>query len=199
MKQTDPLFFLLDFWARYCMLEAIHKDWMDTHAMQLSVKRGQYLFEPDDDGRQKDYVYFVCEGLLGTLWWNERGDRRIDRFLLPTDSALTTHNLYTSRPVYYFVAALRKSTVIRIRADALRAYKELCFEADVLSDVLEHKKLKQYRAKNRLMLIKDEPERYRQFATDDYMRPFRLLTSQQEQADYLNISRVTITRVNRTL
>src|SRR5690606_21294310 len=133
------------------------------HAILFPVKRGQHLFEPDDDGYHRDYLYFVCGGLLGTLWWNERGDRRIDRFLAPTDSALTTHNLYTSRTVYYFVAALRKSTVIRIPADAFKAYKEVCFEADVLSDVLEHKKLKQYRAKNRLMLIKDEQERYREF------------------------------------
>ncbi|MEC3881906.1 Crp/Fnr family transcriptional regulator [Parapedobacter sp. 10938] len=185
---------LLSFWTHYCRLDVSHADWLATHAILFSVKRGQHLFEPDDDGYRRDYLYFVCGGLLGTLWWDEWGNRRIDRFLAPTDSALTTHNLYTSRPVNYFVIAMRSSTVIRVRADALKAYKEACLEADVLSDVLEHKKLKQYRAKNRLMLIKDEQERYREFVADSYMKPIRLLTSQQEQADYLNISRRTITR-----
>jgi len=157
------------------------------------------LFEPDNDGRHRNYLYFVCDGLLATPWWDLDGHRRIDRLLLPDDSVLTTHNLYTDKQASYYVAALRRSTVIRIPADALRAYKESCSEADTLVDVMEQKKLKQYIAKNRLMLIKDERERYAEFVRDGYMKPLRLVTSQQEQADYLNISRVTITRVNRDI
>jgi len=201
MKQEkdSPLLFLLNYWARYCTLDTSHHEWLHTFGRVIELKRGMRLFEPDDDGLHRDYLYFVCDGLLATLWWNLDGYRRIDRLLLPDDNVLTTRNLYTDKPVYYFVAALRRSTVIRIPADTLRTYKESCREADTLVDVMEQKKLKQYRAKNRLMLIKDEQERYAEFVRDDYMKPIRLLASQQEQADYLNISRVTITRVNRNI
>lgn len=190
---------LLNYWARYCPLDASHREWLHTYARVIEIKRGARLFEPDDDSRHWDYVYFVCDGLLATMWWDLDGHRRIDRLLLPDDNVLTTRNLYTDKPVDYFVAALRRSTVIRIPADALRTYKESCREADTLVDVMEQKKLKQYRAKNRLMLMKDERERYVEFVRDEYMKPLRLVTSQQEQADYLNISRVTITRVNRNI
>jgi len=190
---------LLDYWARYSPLDASHREWLHTFAREIELKRNTRLFEPDDDGRHRDYLYFVCDGLLATLWWDIDGHRRIDRLLLPDDNVLTTRNLYTDKPVDYFVAALRRSTVIRIPADALRTYKESCREADTLVDVMEQKKLKQYRAKNRLMLIKDERERYAEFVRDEYMKPLRLVTSQQDHADYLNISRVTITRVNRDI
>lgn len=190
---------LLSYWARYCPLDTSHREWLHTFTRVIELKRSTRLFEPDDDGRNQDYLYFICDGLLATVWWDLDGHRRIDRLLLPDDNVLTTRNLYTDKHVYYFVAALRRSTVIRIPADALRTYKESCREADTLVDVMEQKKLKQYRAKNRLMLIKDERERYVEFVRDEYMKPLRLVTSQQEHADYLNISRVTITRVNRDI
>ncbi len=154
------------------------------------------MFEPGDHG---DYVYFIGEGLLATVWWDEQGTRRIDRLLPPLHSVLTKGNLYAHHQIYCEVAALRPSRLIRIPADAFKAYKETCVEADTLVDVMEQKKLKQYRAKNRLMLIKDEQKRYQEFVADSYMKPFWLITSQQEQADYLNISRRTITRAMRGL
>lgn len=199
MKQAkdSPLLILLSYWGRYCPLETSHREWLHTFAQVIQMRRGTRLFEPDDDSRHRNYLYFVCDGLLATMWWGLAGYRRIDRLLLPDDTVLTTRNLYTDKPLYYFVAALRRSSVVRIPADALRAYKESSREADTLVDVMEQKKLKQYRVKNRLMLIKDERERYAEFVRDGYMKPVRLITSQQEQADYLNISRVTITRVNR--
>ncbi|GGC14724.1 hypothetical protein GCM10011386_03060 [Parapedobacter defluvii] len=199
LEKDSALLFLLNYWARYCPVDASHREWLHTYAQVIEMKRGTLLFEPDEDGRHRDYLYLVCDGLLATLWWDLDGRRRIDRLLLPGDTVLTTRNLYTNKQVYYFVAALRRSTVIRIPADALRAYKESCREADTLVDVMEQKKLKQYRAKNRLMLMKDERERYAEFVRDDYMKPLRLVTSQQEHADYLNISRITITRVNRDI
>lgn len=185
---------LLSYWARYSPLDTSHRKWLHTFAREIGLKRGMWLFEPDAIGRHRDYLYFVCDGLLATLWWDLAGHRRIERLLLPDDNVLTTRNLYTDKHVYYYVAALRRSTVIRIPADALRAYKESCRETDTLVDVMEQKKLKQYRAKNRLLLIKDERERYAEFVRDEYMKPLRLVTSQQEHADYLNISRRTITR-----
>lgn len=182
---------LLDYWAQYCPLDDSHHDWLHTFSKPITAKRGTRVFEPGDRG---DYVYFTGEGLLATVWWDETGTRRIDRLLPPLHSVLTKGNLYAHHQIYYEVAALRPSKLIRIPAEPLRYYKESCAEADTLVDVMEQKKLKQYRAKNRLMLIKDEQERYREFAADAYMKPFRLITSQQEQADYLNISRRTITR-----
>ncbi|WP_262248411.1 Crp/Fnr family transcriptional regulator [Parapedobacter soli] len=169
---------------------------MHTFSHSVTAKRGTRVFEPGDHG---DYVYFIGEGLLATVWWDEQGTRRIDRLLPPLHSVLTKGNLYAHHQIYCEVAALRPSRLIRIPADAFKAYKETCVEADTLVDVMEQKKLKQYRAKNRLMLIKDEQKRYQEFVADSYMKPFWLITSQQEQADYLNISRRTITRAMRGL
>jgi len=190
--------YLFDYWSRYCPLDDSHREWSHTYATAMSVERGTRLFEPGDKG---DYVYFVCAGLLAAAWWDVDGNRRIDRLLPPTHSVLTKNNLYTHCQVYYEVIALRKSTVIRIPADALRTYKESSREADTLVDVMEQKKLKQYRAKNRLMLIKNGEERYIAFTQDEYYkRTFLPVTSQQEHADYLNITRMTINRaIHRVL
>ncbi|SEL88945.1 Crp/Fnr family transcriptional regulator [Parapedobacter koreensis] len=187
---------LLFYWTHYCPLDVSHHEWLHIHGKELTAKRGTRLFEPGDRG---DYVYFVCDGLLATAWWDAEGNRRIDRFLPPLHSALTRNNLYTHRQVDYEVVALRKSVLICIPANALKAYKETCTEANTLVHVMEQKKLKQYRKKSRLMLIKHEIARYRAFATDDYMKSMRLLTFQEEQADYLGISRRTIARAMEQL
>lgn len=183
--------YLLTFWSRHCKLGASHADWVQAHAKTIELKRGQRLFEPEYDHHHR-HLYFVCQGLLATAWWDADGGRNINRFLPPDDSALTTHNLYTHRHVHYTVAALRPSIVLRLPADAVKAYKESCWEADVLADVLEHKKLKQHRAKDRLMLASDHLNRYIRFY--DSMKDIRNMTSQREQAEYLGISKMSITR-----
>ncbi len=188
---------LLGYWSQYCTLDGSHREWLHNWCTALPhVKRGTHLFEPGDRG---NHVYFVCRGLLAGVWWDAAGNRRIDRFVLPGHTILTSANLYTDRQLRYEVVALRKSTVIRIPADALKAYKESCREADTLVDVMEQRKLKQYREKSRLMQISDGAARYLAFMKDQYMRPIRLATSQQEHADYLNISRRTISRAIRQL
>ena len=188
---------LLGYWSQYCTLDDSHREWVYTWCAVLPhVKRGTRLFEPGDQG---NHVYFVCEGLLAGVWWDAAGNRRIDRLVLPEHTILTSANLYTDKQLYYEVVALRKSAVIRIPADALKAYKESCQKADTLVDVMEQKKLKQYREKSRLMQISDGEARYIAFWKDQYMHPIRLITSQQEHADYLNISRRTITRAIRRL
>ncbi len=187
---------LLAYWSQYCDLDESHMEWLHAFAKVMAVKRGTRLFEPGDRG---DYVYFVCSGLLASVWWDINGNRRIDHLLLPGHSVLTKGNLYAHSQIYYEVVALRKSNVVCLPADTLRTYKEACREADTLVDVMEQKKLKQYRAKARLMLIRDEQERYAEFVGDDYMKPIHFITSQQEQADYLNISRRTVTRAIRKL
>lgn len=193
MKNANKVIpILIEFWQRYCALSDTHLDWLTTFAQVMAVKRNARLYDPDDEGRQKDYLYFVCNGLLATLWWDEQGNRRIDRFLLPHDSVLTRHTLYTEKPADYHVVALRKSIVIRIPAEAFKAYRESCREADVLSDVLEYKKLKQFRAKDRLLLIKDQVPRYIRFYDD--MAGIREQTSQREQYEYLCISKMSVTR-----
>ena len=156
------------------------------------VKRGTRLFEPGDQG---NHVYIVCKGLLAGIWWDAAGNRRIDRLVLPEHTILTSANLYTDKQLYYEVVALRKSVVIRIPAEALKTYKESCQAADTLVDVMEQKKLKQYREKSRLMLITNREERYIEFMHDAYFKTaFVPITSQQERADYLNITRMTINR-----
>lgn len=183
--------YLLRFWIRHCELGSSHAEWVHRHAKPIALKRGQRLFEPEYDHRHR-HLYFVCQGLLATAWWDKDGRRSINRLLLPNDSALTTHNLYTHRHVHYSVVALRPSTVLSIPADVFKAYKESCWEADVLADVLEHKKLKQHRTKDRLMLAPDHLKRYIMFY--DTMQDIRNITSQREQAEYLGISKMSITR-----
>jgi cAMP-binding proteins - catabolite gene activator and regulatory subunit of cAMP-dependent protein kinases len=189
----DPL---LAYWSNYCHLNETHQQWLLNHRKAMDIRRSSRLFEPGDRG---DYLYFVCSGLLATVWWDTLGNRRIDRLLPPAHSVLTRNHLYARSRADHEVIALRRSTVICIPADPLRMYKESCPEADTLVDVMEQKRLKQYQKKSRLMLVTNEVARYHAFAADAYMKPFRMITSHQEQADYLGISRRTVTRAIRQL
>jgi len=47
-------------------------DWLYTFSKPITARRGTRVFEPGD---RDDYVYFVGEGLLATVWWDETGTR----------------------------------------------------------------------------------------------------------------------------
>lgn len=187
---------LLDFWGQHCLLDASHAAWLQHHARPMAVKRGHTLFQPGSLTLRRS-MYFVLDGLLATVSWDQNETRGIRRFIVPNDSVLTTHHLYTQRHLDYDIVALRASTLLQLPSDAFKAYKEACWEADVLADVLEHKKLRQYRTKSRLMLAPSHVERYVAFYYD--MPHIRRATTQREHAEYLGISKMSITRALETL
>lgn len=187
---------MLDFWGQHCLLDASHAEWLRHHVRPLAVKRRHLLFHPHSAAPQRS-LYFVLEGLLASVSRDREGNRGIRRIVLPDDSILTTHHLYTQRHLDYEIVALRPSVLLELPSDAFRAYKEVCWEADVLSDVLEYKKLQQYRAKARLMLAPSHIERYVAFYYE--LAPIRRATTQREQAEYLGISKMSITRALETL
>lgn len=185
---------LINYWDKHCRLKQPQLDWLTTHAQVLSVTRGKQLFAPGD---RPDYLYVVTEGLLAGIHWNAHGQRRIRCLALPVQGIMTLRNLYTHKQVEHVIVALRRSTVIRIPTAAMRDYKENCTEGDILVDVIRDRQERQLRQQNALILMPDEIKRYIRFYHS--MSEIRSITSQQEQADYLNISRVSITRAMRRI
>ncbi len=191
-RKTSPIQQVLSYWRQYCPgLGARHVQWLGQQARVLEVRRGKVLFEPGD---KRDLLYFVCRGLLAVQWWDEQARRRIELLLPPRHNVATRPNLYARGQLHGEVVALRRSTVVALPVPALRALKEHSLEASTLVHVLENKRLKQYRHKEALFLLADGEERYKAFLRNEYMKELRQLTSQQEHADYLNLSRRTIAR-----
>lgn len=190
----EPISFLLEHWSHYCELDDTHRAWLARHVRTGTVKKGMALFDPDDPFSA---LFFVCRGLLATVWWDEQGRRHIERFLPPTHAALGRFNLYSSQPVPHTLYALRKSCYLSLPIAAFRAYKEHNAAANTLAHVLMARTAKQLHRKGRLLLIPNEVDRYTAFLRDDSMRALREITSQREHADYLNISKMSITRAMR--
>lgn len=186
----DPNAFLYAYWGKYCALDDTNMEWLRAHAYPLpKIQAGDMLFKPGD---LRNYVYFVVEGLLAAAVWDETGRRHLLRLAPAKFSLMTTQSLYTNKQVNFNIVALRDSVLLRIPVTSLRDYKEQRMEASVLIHVLREKKLKQLTMYSYLMSIKNEVERYRFFET--HCKELHKITTQQEQADYLNISLMSIYR-----
>ena len=182
------------YWQAHCpTLGKAHRHWLENCIEVLPrVKRGERLFTT---GQRPDYLYFVVEGLLANVLWDEDGRRRIPALAPAGHNLLTCANLYTHTQINGEIVALRRSTALRIPAVKLRNYKDSDVAASTLVHVLREKRIKQFRKQNALLMLADEKQRYRAFAT--VFPEFLRHTTQAEQADYLNISRTSITRVRR--
>lgn len=183
-------------WRQYSPLGSEELQWLEEHAQPVTVRRGTLLFSPEE---QRSSVFVVCQGLLATMTWDEQGKRSIARFLPPYHAALTHYNFYSSQTVPHSIFALRKSSFISLQISALKQYKEEHPAASNLVHILMARSGKQYQIKTNLLLISNEVERYMAFYQHEYMKPFRLITSHTEQADYLGISRMSIHRALKRL
>lgn len=193
MESTD---LLLEHWSQYCVLDDSHREWVARYATVGQAKKGTAVFDPDDP---TPALFFVCHGLLATVWWDEQGRRHIERYLPPTHMAISHFHLYSSQAVPHTIYALRKSHFISFPIAAFREYKEHNAAANTLAHVLMTRTAKQLHRKDKLLLIPNEVDRYRAFLQDDYMKGIRSITSQREHADYLNISKMSITRAFQRL
>lgn len=166
--------------------------WFTQHVTVLRrIRRGQQLFVA---GKQPDCLYFVYKGLLAAASWDEDAQRRIFEFAPPGYNLLTTE-LNASHPFEPQIVALRSSAAIILPAATLYDYGLQEKIGDALTKALAEKRAAQQRLHTALLLLADEKERYRTFA---HLFPELLhITSQSEQADFLNISRASITRARR--
>ncbi|WP_257657889.1 Crp/Fnr family transcriptional regulator [Parapedobacter lycopersici] len=184
------------YWKRhYPRLGAPQWEWLaGCVEIRSSVKQGSQLFQPGD---RPDYLYFINDGLLAGIWWDADGHRRIPCLIPAGHSLLTSCNLYTSKQLDYGLKALRRSQILRIPSLALKRYREIDAAGNELVHVLREKQIKELRAQNKLLQIADTHKRYLQFQQS--MPALWRITSQQEQADFLNLSRPSIARYLREL
>lgn len=187
----------IDFWQHYVehpITEDAHA-WFDRHAQPITCRKHQYIIRDEDTER---FGLFVCSGLIGQLdTLPQYAHRRFLYIAQPLDFLLTVSNVYSQTPLYHPLVALRSSLVIRFSTLSLRWLKEHLNEGNTLIHVTRERYIKRLRIINQLKLIPNEVDRYIQFYQE--MRELVLLTTQEEQAHYLNISRSSITRALRKL
>src|SRR5690606_17399513 len=143
------------YWQAHCpTLGKAHRHWLENCIEVLPrVKRGDRLFTP---GQRPDYLYFVVEGLLANVLWDEDGRRRIAGLAPAGHNFLTCNNLHTCTQINGEIIALRRSTAVRIPAVRLRNYKDNNISASTLVHVLREKRIKQFRKQNALLQFADE-------------------------------------------
>jgi len=179
---------LFDFWGKYHTIDHFHYQWVKDNLKIRAVKRGERLTQA---GHHLDMTYFVAKGLLARVEENaETGKRRILSLAIPNMALMTTHHLYTHNLHKGDLVALRPGIIIAIPHHVLRQFQEQEKSIDTLIDVLGNKK------KRQLVLLRQATLGYSPF--DRYLNFVRLLpeikavTTQQEQADLLGISRHTV-------
>ncbi len=183
----------LSYWARYATLSDHHREWLEAYATPLStIPQGWPLH---DEGARTDYLFFVLEGLLAAVSWDEAGRRRIHLLAPPLHNLMATQHFYTDKRVPYQVVALRPSAVVRLPVKALKQLRDTDPVAVELVSVLREKQLKQYLLHNALLQIQREGDRYRTFGR--YFKDWMNVLTLQEQADYLNMSLSSVNRARR--
>lgn len=191
LRQNNPgLQSLLQFWARYCALTSWHEAWARRHIEVIPVRRGDMLSWEGD--RQK-MVYFVCKGMLGRVTETENGNpikRQITSIALPGFALMTSTHLYRNTRHEGDIVALRSGIIVAIPYKAIKTYKEEEPMVETLIDILINKKKRQLETHVQILRTTSPFQRYLLF--DALMPEIQSATSQQEQADFLGISRRTV-------
>lgn len=187
-KNNRGLQFLLALWGKYGELTPWHEEWARRHIEVIKVKRGDVLSWPGD--RQKK-VYFVCTGMLARIAEaNEQHKRQIMSLALPQSALATSTHLYRNTPHEGNIVALRAGIIVAIPYKAIRAYKEDEPMVETLIDILINKKKRQLETHVQVLRTTSPFQRYLLF--DALMPEIQSATSQQEQAEFLGISRRTV-------
>ncbi|MFD2599049.1 Crp/Fnr family transcriptional regulator [Sphingobacterium corticis] len=183
-RDSISLQIFLAFWLKHAPIENFHKQWAREHAKQISAKRQQVLY---DSGTPEKCIYFVCKGMIALIEINGENRRIIKSIAAPFNALKTTSHLHSDTPRSGKIVALRASKVLRIAYSSINKMKEMDPLIARLVNILVNKKMRQQDAHIAVILHKSVTERVRHFRLE--LNQLALLMTQQEQADYLGISR----------
>lgn len=181
------------YWCTHSHPDASHRAWLERHGRLLpGLRRGEQQGRPHAG---TDYVYVVISGLLARVVYHADGRRRILRLVQPGEAIGTTVNLYTRKRPEGDLIALRHTHLLQLPAAELKAFKEADRAADDLVDAWREREKKRKAAHNALLLLPNDQERCLEFRR--LHTALCLQLTQQDIADYLNVSRDTVKRAYR--
>lgn len=181
---------LLEFWSKYHQLDVSHIAWAHTHTRVVRVKRGEVLH---CNGERRRMVFLVCEGIIARVDYIEFKDRikrKITSIAVPHFALTSTSHLYSRTPIGGDIVALRSGIVIAIPYEAILSFKKIVLAVDTFANVLTNRKKRQLETYLKVIHSTSPFQRYLLF--DQLMPEIRSVTNQNEQADFLGISRRTV-------
>ncbi|MCS3556203.1 MULTISPECIES: Crp/Fnr family transcriptional regulator [unclassified Sphingobacterium] len=184
------------YWEKiYPPLEDFHRNWLAKNAQILRVKKGQVLYESDD---QQENLYIVLRGLLVKERYTSCSDnKQILTVALPNMGFFTTMHYYSKSPALGDIVAVRPGIVLQIPYKKIKPYRNNDKGIDTLLQLLMHKKkyqLEHLRAMDGITLTTD-----RLFYLADNLPDLYRNLSRQELARLILASESSIYRANRIL
>ncbi|MFD2902512.1 Crp/Fnr family transcriptional regulator [Sphingobacterium anhuiense] len=174
------------YWEKiYPPLEDFHRNWLEKNAQILRVKKGQVLYESDD---QQENLYIVLRGLLVKERYTACNDsKQILTVALPNMGFFTTMHYYSQSPALGDIVAVRPGIVLQIPYRKIKPYRNNDKGIDTLLQLLMYKKkyqLEHLRAMDGITLVTDRlfyladnlPDLYRNLNRQELAR--LLLTSE---------------------
>ncbi|WP_437920669.1 Crp/Fnr family transcriptional regulator [Sphingobacterium sp. LRF_L2] len=188
---------LLAFWSKHCALEYFHTQWIKENLEIIPVRRNQVLHWADEPAQN---IYFVCKGILARVTeevHKHKKKRRIQTFALPNSSLMTTLHPFTGTLREGSLVALRTGIVIRIPNKAIELLQAQDPQIATFIHILNNKKQRHLFLQSQILRPMKPFSRYLAFTK--YMPEIQRLTTQQEQADFLNVSRDSIQKAQKFL
>ncbi len=187
-KDIKALHIFFKFWSEYAQMDRYHKQWARDNLHPIQVNRGELLYNYSSPQRN---LYFVCQGMIAFVSIDPSiKKRKIESVALAYNSLKSTNHLYSGTPRTGSIVALRSSLVLRIAYERVKKLKNRDPVIDILFDVLTSREIRQHRSHISILLLKSPLDRYRLFR--EQLFSIQSVMTQQEQADYLGISKRTL-------
>jgi len=179
------------YWEKiYPPLEDFHCNWLAKNAQILRVKKGQVLYESDD---QQENLYIVLRGLLVKERYTScKESKQILTVALPNMGFFTTMHYYSQSPALGDIVAVRPGIVLQIPYRKIKPYRNNDTGIDTLMELLVNKKkyqLDHLRAMDGITLATD-----RLFYLADNLPDIYYELAQNELARLLHVSESSIYR-----
>jgi len=160
-----------------------------------SLVKGEVLVRPGQIARK---IYFVCSGILISLFIKEEGETHIKNFFVPHNFAGSTVSLQLQSPSSFSIEALCKSVVLEMD---YQLYKEKVYQHQDLKNFyiayLEQKWVVENEKRQISFATQNASERYVQFLKD--YPELEQQVSQRLIASYLGITPTQLSRIRREL
>ncbi len=187
-KDPKALNIFFQFWSKYVQTDEYQRQWARDNLHPMHVSRGELLYSHLSPQRN---LYFVCQGIIAFVSTDPSiKKRKIESVALAHNSIKTTNHLYTNTPRAGSIIALRSSLILRIAYERVKKLKNRDPVIDILIDVLTNREIRQHRSHISILLSKSPFDRYRLFR--EQLAGIQSVMTQQEQADYLGISKRTL-------